>query len=61
MSKWNAIQHPEQKSKDHGKKDAEHGPHEHGMGALHDPTHEPGPKQAPDDTTIIEPDEEVAP
>lgn len=54
---WNQIQHPEEKSKDHGKKDKDHGDHEHGMGGERDPEHEHGPKQKPDDLSILEPDE----
>jgi C1A family cysteine protease len=54
---WNQRQNPGQKSKDHGKHDATHGAHEHGMGAQRDPDHEHGPKQEPDDLTIIEPDD----
>lgn len=54
---WNAKQHPETKAKEHGKKDQAHGPHEHGQGGVRDPN-EPGPKQSPDDLTILEPDDE---
>lgn len=59
---WNARQHPEQKAKEHGHHGNGHGPAERGMGAERDPEHEHGPKQAPDDLTIQEPEdgEEVA-
>jgi C1A family cysteine protease len=58
---WNAKQKPHEKSKDHGKHDAEHGPHEHGLGGQRDPNHEHGPKQAPDDLTIQEPEDGADP
>lgn len=50
---WNRIQHPELKSPEHGKVK----PHPHGLGAQRDPKHEKPPKQAPDDVSIIEPEE----
>jgi hypothetical protein len=53
---WNDKQKPNQKSKEHGKKDHGHGPDEHGLGGDKDPK-EHGPKQDPDDLATIEPDE----
>ncbi len=58
---WNSVQDPEERSPEHGKRDNVHGPGEHGLGAVRDEAHEHGPKQAPDDTSIIEPDDEEAP
>lgn len=55
---WNAKQHPEQKSKEHGKKGGEHdnngqGHDGHGYGA----EREPHDREASTDLTITEPDE----
>lgn len=54
---WNLKQKPHEKSKEHGKRDHVHNDHEHGLGGERDPRHERGPKQKPDDLSIIEPDE----
>jgi C1A family cysteine protease len=56
---WNERQHPEQRSKEHGKRDHVHGPDEHGLGALREPGRQP--KQDPQDLTILAPDEGAAP
>ena len=37
MPDWDKIQHPEQKSKEHGKKDAQHNEHERGLGGKRTP------------------------
>ncbi len=51
---WNASQKPNEKSPEHGKHGQGHGPDEHGLGGQRDPDHEHGPKQKPDDLSIIE-------
>lgn len=53
MPDWNDRQHPEQRSKEHGKRGGGHGPQEHGLGARRE--HGKKPKQDPDDLTIREP------
>jgi len=47
-SPWDDKQHPEQKSKFHGRKDHDHGPHEHGMGGKVPPGHNKPAAEDPD-------------
>jgi hypothetical protein len=54
---WNKRQHPEQKAKEHGKRDALHNEHEHGLGGERDPQRESLPNQDAGDLTALEPED----